>query len=82
MSLLVVLLVGAIAGWLAGQVMKGSGYGLITNIILGVVGSFVGNWLFGQLGIDLNLGNGIVESILTAAAGAVVVLFVAGLFKK
>ena len=82
MSLIITILVGAIAGWLAGQVMKGSGYGFIVNLILGIIGSVVGNWLFTQFGINLSLGSAILDSILVAAAGAVVVLFVAGLFKR
>lgn len=82
MDLIIAIVIGAVAGWLAGLVMKGSGYGFIVNAILGIVGSFVGTWLFSQLNINLNLGNGLIESILVAAAGAVVVLFVAGLFKK
>ena len=81
-SLIVIILIGAVAGWLAGQVLKGSGFGFITNAILGIIGSFVGNWAFSQLGINLNLGSELIESILTAAAGAVIVLFIAGLFKR
>lgn len=82
MELIVTIIIGAIAGWLAGQIMKGSGYGFIINAILGIVGSFVGTWLFGQLNINLNLGSSILEAILVGAAGAIVVLFIAGLFKK
>ena len=79
-SLLIFLAIGAVAGWLAGQIMKGGGFGLLWNIILGVVGSFVGGWLVGELGISL--GAGLLGSILTSALGAVVVLLVAGLFKR
>ncbi|GAB5553216.1 MAG: GlsB/YeaQ/YmgE family stress response membrane protein [Saprospiraceae bacterium] len=82
MSLLITILIGAVAGWLAGQVMKGSGYGFLVNLVLGIVGSVVGNWAFTQLGWNLSLGSAILESILVAAAGAVIVLFVAGLFKR
>ncbi|HKK75582.1 MAG TPA: GlsB/YeaQ/YmgE family stress response membrane protein [Saprospiraceae bacterium] len=82
MELIITIIIGAIAGWLAGQIMKGSGYGFIINAILGIVGSFVGTWAFGQLNINLNLGSAILESILVGAAGAVIVLFIAGLFKK
>lgn len=80
MNLLYVLLIGAIAGWLAGKIMKGGGFGLLINIILGIVGGFVGNWLFGVLNISLT--DGVVGDILTGGIGAVVILFVAGLFKK
>ncbi len=82
MSLIVVIIVGAIAGWLAGQIMKGKGYGFLTNLILGVLGSVVGNYLFEELGVNLNIGNGLLESIVVAAAGAIVILFVAGFFKR
>ena len=75
-----VLLIGAIAGWLAGTLFKGGGFGLIGNIIIGVVGGFIGYWLLGKIGISL--GSGIISSILTSVIGAGVLLFVAGLFKK
>lgn len=80
MSLLYFILIGAIAGWLAGQIMKGGGFGLLVNIILGIIGGAVGGWLFGQLGISA--GGGLTGSLITATVGAVAVLFVAGLFKK
>lgn len=79
MELLYTLLVGAIAGWLAGKIMKGSGYGLLVNIILGIVGAFVGSWLFGVLSISV--ASGLLGSIITAVVGAVVILFIAGLLK-
>jgi len=80
MSLLYFILIGAVAGWLAGQIMKGGGFGLLVNIILGIIGGAVGGWLFGQLGISA--GGGLGGSLITATVGAVAVLFVAGLFKK
>lgn len=80
MELLYTLIIGAIAGWLAGLIMKGSGYGLLINIILGIVGAFVGSWLFGELGISI--ASGLLGSLITAVIGAVVVLFIAGLFKR
>ncbi len=79
-ALLIFLLIGAAAGWLAGVILKGGGFGLIGNIIAGVVGSFVGGWLFKQLGISL--GAGLINTILTAAIGAIVVLLVVGLIKR
>ena len=75
-----VLLIGAIAGWLAGTLFKGGGFGLIGNIIIGVVGGFIGYWLLGQIGVSL--GTGIISSILTSVIGAGVLLFIASLFKK
>lgn len=82
MSLLIVIIVGAIAGWLAGQVMRGKGFGFLVNLLLGILGSVVGDWIFRQLDISLQLGSALLESILVAAAGAIIVLFVAGLFSK
>lgn len=80
MELLYTLLVGVIAGWLAGKIMKGGGFGVLLNIVLGIVGSIVGNWLFGVLGI--RIGSGLVGDLITGVIGAVAILFVAGLFKK
>lgn len=78
-SLLIFLLIGAVAGWLAGQLMKGGGFGLVGNIIVGVVGAFVGGWLLPMVG--LNFG-GLVGAIISATIGAVILLFVIGLIKK
>ena len=78
-SLLIFLLIGAVAGWLAGNLMKGSGFGLLGNIIVGVIGAVVGGFVFGFLGIQ---ASGIVGSIITSTIGAVVLLFVVGLIKK
>jgi uncharacterized membrane protein YeaQ/YmgE (transglycosylase-associated protein family) len=79
MDLLYTLIIGAASGWLAGLLFKGGGFGLLGNIVIGVVGSFIGFWLFGKLGISL--GTGTISTILTSAAGAIVLLFVAGLFR-
>lgn len=68
----VFLLTGAIAGWLAGQFMRGEGYGCIGNIIMGIVGSMVGGFVFSLLGISG--GTGFIASIFTAAIGAVVLI--------
>lgn len=79
-SLIVLLIVGAIAGWLAGQIVRGFGFGLIGNIVVGIVGAVVAGWLFPRLGI--NLGGGIIGSIIAAAIGAVILLFVIGLIRR
>ncbi len=71
-SILVILLVGVIAGWLAGKITRGSGYGLIGDLIVGLIGAFVGDWLLPRLGI--HLGTGIVALIVNALIGAVVLL--------
>ena len=73
-SLLVFLLVGAVAGWLAGLLVKGSGFGILGDIVVGIIGAFVAGWLFPTLGVSL--GSGIVAAILHAAIGAVLFLVV------
>jgi uncharacterized membrane protein YeaQ/YmgE (transglycosylase-associated protein family) len=72
-SLLVILVVGIVAGWLAGRVMAGGGFGLIGDLIVGLIGAFIGDWLLPRLGI--HLGSGIIALILNAFIGAVVLLF-------
>jgi uncharacterized membrane protein YeaQ/YmgE (transglycosylase-associated protein family) len=79
-SLIVLLIVGAIAGWLAGQIVRGFGFGLVGNIVVGIIGAVVAGWLFPRLGI--NLGGGIIGSIIAAAIGAVILLFIIGLIKR
>ena len=81
-QILSILLIGAIAGWLAGQLWKGGGFGIVGNIILGILGSFVGGWLIGRLGLNLNLGSPLISTIITSVIGAFVILFVAKLFRK
>jgi uncharacterized membrane protein YeaQ/YmgE (transglycosylase-associated protein family) len=71
-SLLVILIVGIVAGWLAGRVLEGGGFGLIGDLIVGLIGAFIGDWLLPLLGI--HLGTGIVALILNAFIGAVVLL--------
>ncbi|AXG71676.1 transglycosylase associated protein [Kordia sp. SMS9] len=83
MSLLYSLLVGGVAGWLAGNLMKGGGYGIVLNIVLGLIGGIVAGWLFKEFNINWFSGmHSILADILKGAVGASVVLFVAGLFKK
>lgn len=79
-TLLLILLIGAIAGWLAGQIVRGFGFGLLGNIVVGIIGAFVGSWLLGRLGIVL--GAGIVGAILNAMIGAIVVLVLIGLVRR
>jgi uncharacterized membrane protein YeaQ/YmgE (transglycosylase-associated protein family) len=73
-SLLVILFVGIVAGWLAGRVMEGGGFGLIGDLLVGLIGAFIGDWLLPRLGI--HLGVGIVASIMNAFIGAVVLLLI------
>ncbi|MQR01241.1 GlsB/YeaQ/YmgE family stress response membrane protein [Glaciimonas soli] len=74
------LIVGAIAGWLAGVVVKGGGFGVLVDIIVGIVGAFIGGWLSGVLGI--HIGDGLLASIVTATVGAVILLFILRLIKS
>ncbi len=81
MEIIVTLLIGAAAGWLGSLIVRGSGLGLLGNVIVGILGSFVGYWLLGKLGI--HLGSGWVGAILTGAVGAVVILVLFNLiFRK
>jgi len=79
-SLLVILLIGAIAGWLAGQIVQGTGFGLIGDIVIGIVGAFIASWLFPRLGI--HLGAGIVAEIIAATIGAILLLVIVRLVKR
>ncbi len=79
-QLITFLAIGGLAGWLAGLCMKGGGFGLLGNIIVGVLGAVFGGWLFGQLGI--RIGGEWLGPIITATVGAVVLLFILRLIKK
>ena len=78
-GLIIFLAIGAIAGWLAGLLMKGGGFGLLGNIVVGIIGAVVGGVVFGFLGIT---AGGMIGSIITATAGAALLLFIVGLIKK
>jgi len=79
MSLLIFLALGAVAGWLAGLIMKGGGFGLVVNIIVGIVGAIIGGWVFSFVGIATE---SVIGSIITAVVGAIILLFIVGLIKK
>lgn len=74
------LIIGAVAGWLAGILVKGGGFGLIVDIIVGIVGAFVGGWLAGVL--HISIGSGFFGSIIVAVIGAVILLFVIRLVRR
>lgn len=74
------LIIGAVAGWLAGKFMKGGGFGVLINIILGIVGGLIAGWLFTTL--KINFIDGIIGDILKGAIGASLLLFVAGLINN
>jgi uncharacterized membrane protein YeaQ/YmgE (transglycosylase-associated protein family) len=80
MDILWFLIIGAVAGWVSGQIMKGGGFGLIGNMLVGVTGAIVGGYLFDIL--EISVGSGITGSLLTAVFGAVALLSVVGLFKR
>jgi uncharacterized membrane protein YeaQ/YmgE (transglycosylase-associated protein family) len=79
-TLIIWLLIGAVAGWLAGVIVKGYGIGLFGNIVVGIIGAFIGGWLFPSLG--LALGGGIIGAIIGATAGAVILLFLLSLVRR
>lgn len=74
------LIIGGLAGWIAGQLMRGGGFGLIGNIIIGIVGAVIGGWFFSLLGLSSD--GGWIGSLVTATVGAVILLFIVGLIKK
>jgi len=79
MNIILYLLIGAVAGWLAGQIMRGGGFGLLWNIIIGIIGGFIGGWLMSLLHIQKA---GLLWELIVAVIGAIVLLFVISLFKK
>jgi len=79
-ALVIWLLIGAIAGWLAGQIMGGGGFGLVGDIIVGIIGAFIAGELFPRLGFAL--GGGVVGAIIAAAIGACLLLFVVRLVRR
>ena len=79
MNFILWLLIGALAGYLAGRIMKGEGFGVVGNIIVGIVGAFVGGLVFGLLGLAMN---GLIGSLITATVGAVLLLWIISLIKK
>ena len=78
-SIVVILVVGIVAGWLAGKVVRGAGFGLLGDLVIGIVGAFIATLLFPRLG--LHLGSGIVSEILYSALGAIILLLVVGLIR-
>ena len=80
MFYLYIILVGLVAGWAAGKILKGSGYGVLMDIVLGIVGAIVGSWVLGLLGIYTT--GGLIPSILVAVFGAVILVALARMLKK
>jgi uncharacterized membrane protein YeaQ/YmgE (transglycosylase-associated protein family) len=79
-ALLIWLLVGAVAGWIAGAVVRGGGFGLLGDIVVGIIGAFIAGWLFPRLGF--HLGAGIIGAIINAAIGAIILLLLLRLIRR
>jgi len=79
-SIIVFLIVGAIAGWLAGLIVSGFGFGLVGNIVIGIVGAFIAGWLFPYLGVSI--GSGILAAIIHSTIGAVILLVLIRIVKQ
>lgn len=79
-AFIVMIIIGAIAGWLAGVIVKGGGYGLIGDIIVGIIGGVIGGWLFRSL--DVTMGGGILGAIVAAVVGAVILLLIIRMIKR
>jgi uncharacterized membrane protein YeaQ/YmgE (transglycosylase-associated protein family) len=80
MSIIASLVIGAVAGWLAGQIVRGAGFGLLGNIVVGIIGSLLASWLLPQLGVSL--GAGWVRDIINATIGAVIILVILALIRR
>ena len=80
MNFLYFILLGAAAGWLAGNIMKGSGFGILGNIVVGIIGGIAGGWVFSLLGISSN--GGLIGSLVTAVVGAIVLIYLVRLFAR
>jgi uncharacterized membrane protein YeaQ/YmgE (transglycosylase-associated protein family) len=78
-SLLIILLVGLIAGWLAGEIVQGGGFGLVGDIAIGIVGALIGTWFLPRLGI--HIGSGLVGAVVVATIGAILLLLIVGLVR-
>ena len=78
-SIVMVLIIGAVAGWLAGKLMKGRGFGVIGNIVVGIIGAVIGSFLFGLLGVT---AGGFIGAVVMATIGALVLLYLVNLVKR
>ena len=79
MGIIAALIIGGIAGWLAGKIVRGAGFGLIGDIVIGIIGAFIASWLFPQLGIAL--GTGMIRQIINSTIGAVLLLIIVRLIR-
>jgi uncharacterized membrane protein YeaQ/YmgE (transglycosylase-associated protein family) len=81
-AIIIALIVGGIAGWLAGLLVQGTGYGLVGDIVVGILGALIASWLFPALGISLAIGGGIIGLIILAFIGAVILLLIVRVIKQ
>ncbi len=81
-SIIVALIVGGIGGWLAGLIVKGAGFGIIGNIVIGIIGAFLSSWLLPQLGLSFFVVNAWITAILYAMVGAIIVLVLLSLIRR
>ena len=79
-GLIMTIVIGAVAGWLAGLILKGKGMGFLMNAVVGIIGAFVGSYLFNLIGFSI--AGGLIGAIITSTAGAVVLLAIVGILKK
>ena len=81
-GIIIACVIGAIAGWLAGLLVQGTGFGLVGDIVVGILGALIAGFLFPVLGITLTLGGGVLGAIILAFIGAVILLLIVRLFKQ
>ena len=81
-TILILIVVGIVAGWLAGVLVRGYGLGLVGNLVVGVAGAFIAAWLLPRIGVSFTVGNAMVTSIVYATIGAVVLLLLVGLVRR
>jgi uncharacterized membrane protein YeaQ/YmgE (transglycosylase-associated protein family) len=80
-SILMMIVIGGVAGWLAGLAMRGSGYGIVGDVIVGLLGAFVGNWLLRAMSLSINLGPPALNRIVVSLIGALLLMFIVGLLR-
>jgi uncharacterized membrane protein YeaQ/YmgE (transglycosylase-associated protein family) len=80
-SVLMMIVIGGVAGWLAGLVMRGSGYGIIGDIVVGLLGAVTGNWLLRAMNFSINFGTPVLNKIAVSVLGALLLMFVVGMLR-
>ena len=80
-SILMIVVIGGVAGWLAGLILRGTGYGIIGDIVVGLIGAFIGNWVVHAFHVSINLGSPVANRIVVSVVGAVLLMLVIGLLR-